>query len=77
MELAPQTVSKVIFQSSGSEANDTAVKLVHYYNNSIGRPDAEAIDRAVSQGFNLIALGMDTVFLADGARRALAALHSA
>jgi 2-keto-3-deoxy-L-rhamnonate aldolase RhmA/serine/threonine protein kinase len=43
----------------------------------IVQPDAEAIDRAVSQGFNLIALGMDTVFLADGARRALAALHSA
>lgn len=42
----------------------------------IVQPDAEAIDLAISQGFNLIALGMDTVFLAEGARRALAALHS-
>ena len=43
VELAPQTVSKVIFQSSGSEANDAAVKLVHYYNNSIGRPEKKKI----------------------------------
>ena len=43
VELAPQSVSKVIFQSSGSEANDTAVKLVHYYNNSIGRPEKKKI----------------------------------
>lgn len=43
IEMAPQTVSKVIFQSSGSEANDTAVKLVHYYNNSIGRPEKKKI----------------------------------
>ena len=43
VELAPQNVSKVIFQTSGSEANDTAVKLVHYYNNSIGRPEKKKI----------------------------------
>ena len=43
IELAPNTVSKVIFQSSGSEANDTAVKLIHYYNNSIGRPEKKKI----------------------------------
>ena len=43
VELAPQTVSKVIFQTSGSEANDTAVKLVHYYNNSIGRQEKKKI----------------------------------
>jgi 4-aminobutyrate---pyruvate transaminase len=41
--LAPNTVSKVIFQSSGSEANDTAVKFVHYYNNAIGRPEKKKI----------------------------------
>ncbi|MCB1739388.1 MAG: aminotransferase class III-fold pyridoxal phosphate-dependent enzyme, partial [Gammaproteobacteria bacterium] len=43
VELAPATVSKVIFQSSGSEANDTAVKLVHYYNNARGRPEKKKI----------------------------------
>ncbi|MEM7252883.1 MAG: aspartate aminotransferase family protein [Pseudomonadota bacterium] len=43
VEMAPTKMSKVIFQSSGSEANDTAVKLVHYYNNAIGRPEKKKI----------------------------------
>lgn len=34
---APVPMSKVIFQCSGSEANDTAVKLVWYYWNAMGR----------------------------------------
>jgi 4-aminobutyrate--pyruvate transaminase len=32
-------MSKVFFCNSGSEANDTQVKLVWYYNNAIGRPN--------------------------------------
>jgi 4-aminobutyrate---pyruvate transaminase len=36
--LMPVEMSKVFFNNSGSEANDTAVKLVWYYNNAIGRP---------------------------------------
>ena len=43
VEMAPVPMSKVIFQSSGSEANDTAVKFVHYYNNAIGRPGKKKI----------------------------------
>jgi 4-aminobutyrate---pyruvate transaminase len=35
--LAPVAMSKVFFVDSGSEANDTAVKLVWYYNNALGR----------------------------------------
>ena len=37
LALAPAPMSKVLFQCSGSEANDTAIKLVWYYNNAIGR----------------------------------------
>ncbi len=37
IELCPGPMSKVFFSNSGSEANDTAVKLVWYYNNALGR----------------------------------------
>ena len=35
--LMPVPMSKVFFNNSGSEANDTAIKLVWYYNNALGR----------------------------------------
>jgi 4-aminobutyrate---pyruvate transaminase len=42
-ELAPVPMSKVFFTCSGSEANDTQVKLMWYYNNALGRPDKKKI----------------------------------
>ncbi len=41
--MAPVPMSKVFFACSGSEANDTAVKLVWYYNNARGRPEKKKI----------------------------------
>jgi 4-aminobutyrate---pyruvate transaminase len=41
--LAPVPMSKVFFANSGSEANDTAVKLVWYYHNAIGKPRKKKI----------------------------------
>jgi 4-aminobutyrate--pyruvate transaminase len=35
--LMPVPMSKVFFNNSGSEANDTAIKIVWYYNNALGR----------------------------------------
>ena len=43
IELAPVPMSKVFFANSGSEANDTAVKLVWYYHNAIGKPQKKKI----------------------------------
>lgn len=43
LSLAPVPMSKVFFVNSGSEANDTVVKLVWYYNNALGRPRKKKI----------------------------------
>ncbi len=43
IERAPVPMSKVFFANSGSEANDTAIKMVWYFNNAIGRPDKKKL----------------------------------
>jgi 4-aminobutyrate--pyruvate transaminase len=43
IEMAPAPMSKVFFTNSGSEANDTLIKLVWYYNNALGRPEKKKI----------------------------------
>jgi len=43
LAIAPVPMSKVVFQCSGSEANDTAIKLVWYYNHALGRPEKKKI----------------------------------
>jgi 4-aminobutyrate--pyruvate transaminase len=40
---APVPMSKVFFANSGSEANDTAVKMVWYLNNALGRPQKKKL----------------------------------
>jgi 4-aminobutyrate---pyruvate transaminase len=42
-DMAPVPASKVFFCSSGSEANDTQIKLIWYMNNALGRPDKKKI----------------------------------
>jgi 4-aminobutyrate--pyruvate transaminase len=42
-EISPVPVSKVFFCNSGSEANDTQMKLVWYMNNGLGRPKKKKI----------------------------------
>jgi 4-aminobutyrate---pyruvate transaminase len=38
VRMAPGKMSKAHFTSSGSEANDLAIKMIWYYNNALGRP---------------------------------------
>jgi 4-aminobutyrate--pyruvate transaminase len=39
IQIAPVPMSKVLLQCSGSEANDTAIKLLWYYHHAIGKPE--------------------------------------
>lgn len=43
LDRAPKGMSKVYFGLGGSDANETNVKLVWYYNNILGRPDKKKI----------------------------------
>ena len=43
IEMAPGPMSKVFFTNSGSEANDSQIKMVWYYHNAIGKPEKKKI----------------------------------
>jgi len=43
LDRAPDHMSKVYFGQSGSDANETNIKLVWYYNNVLGRPEKKKI----------------------------------
>jgi len=43
LDRAPDHMSKVYFGLSGSDANETNVKLIWYYNNVLGRPEKKKI----------------------------------
>ncbi len=43
LDRAPAGMSKVYFGLSGSDANETNIKLVWYYNNILGRPEKKKI----------------------------------
>jgi 4-aminobutyrate---pyruvate transaminase len=43
IKIAPVPMARVVFQCSGSEANDTAIKLAWYYWNAVGKPQRTKI----------------------------------
>jgi 4-aminobutyrate--pyruvate transaminase len=43
LKIAPVPMARVVFQCSGSEANDTAIKLAWYYWNAVGQPQRTKI----------------------------------
>jgi 4-aminobutyrate--pyruvate transaminase len=59
-DIAPVPISKVFFCNSGSEANDTQVKLVWYLNNALGRPQKKKIISRIKayHGVTLVAASL-------------------
>jgi len=66
-EIAPCEASKVFFTCSGSEANDTQVKLLWYYNNAIGKPEKKKIISRIK--------GYHGVTIASGSLTGLPPVH--
>jgi 4-aminobutyrate--pyruvate transaminase len=64
---APVPMSKVFFANSGSEANDTAIKMIWYFNNALGRPLKKKIIGRVK--------GYHGITLASASLTGLAANH--
>ncbi len=56
IERAPVPMSRVFFANSGSEANDSAIKMVWYFNNALGRPKKKKIIGRI-KGYHGITIG--------------------
>ncbi len=69
VSIAPAGMSKAIFQNSGSEAIDTAMKLVWYYHNSIGKPEKKKLIARVN--------AYHGTGIASGSLTGLARMHAA
>jgi putrescine---pyruvate transaminase len=66
-EIAPAGLDRVFFTNSGSEANDTAVKLVRFFWNLMGRPKKKTV---ISRNY-----AYHGVTLATASLSGLAAMH--
>jgi 4-aminobutyrate--pyruvate transaminase len=66
--MVPGGFSKVFFGLSGSDANDTQIKLVRYYNNAMGRPQKKKIIGRVK--------GYHGITIAAGSLTGLPQFHS-
>ena len=73
IEQAPVPMSKVFFAKSGSEANDTAIRMVRYFNDLVGRPEMKKLTGRV-KGYHGITLaassltGLPTIIAASTCR---------
>ena len=67
VSLAPVPMSKAYFCNSGSEANDTVIKMVRYLNNGLGRPQKKKFISRVK--------AYHGVTIASGSLTGLPAIH--
>jgi L-2,4-diaminobutyrate transaminase len=67
--LAPDGMSKVLYGNSGSDANDTQIKLVRLYNNLLGRPQKKKIISR-SRGYHGVSLASASLTGLSGMHKA-------
>ncbi len=67
-EIAPMAASKVFFGLSGSDANDTQIKIAWFYNNALGRPQKKKIIGRIK--------GYHGITLAAGSLTGLPPMHA-
>jgi len=67
-QLAPGHLNHIHFGNSGSVANDTAVRLLHHYNNRLGRPNKKKILSRIGayHGSTHLAMAMTTPAYSEG-----------
>ncbi|KPU84522.1 hypothetical protein JI58_03280 [Marinosulfonomonas sp. PRT-SC04] len=66
--LAPGNLNRVYFGNSGSVANDTAIRMLHHYNNRLGRPNKKKILSRIGayHGSTHLAMAMTTPAYSEG-----------
>ncbi len=66
--LAPGNLNRVYFGNSGSVANDTAIRILHHYNNRLGRPNKKKILSRIGayHGSTHLAMAMTTPVYSEG-----------
>jgi 4-aminobutyrate--pyruvate transaminase len=57
IEIAPAGMGKVFFTNSGSEANDTVVKMLWYRNNALGLPKKKKVISRINAYHGITAIG--------------------
>ena len=75
--LAPGDLNKVYFANSGSVANDSAIRILHHYNNRLGRPNKKKVLSRIGayHGSTHLAIAMTTPAYSEGWDSASGLVH--